>query len=173
MKPQNSNAEILRAVLLGALLYFHDLSISHNSYSSVPTEEKRQKSQAKTSQLILSCKRHEVKSIKLQKSNYRAFQTTCQTTYFFPSYTKRLYFCEVFACDIYIYIYIYIYIHIYIYMRRVYSNGRPTGNRSNFGGMYLRNGWFDRSQTSGTCSTQVLCRTHLFEGRICNPFRDI
>jgi hypothetical protein len=79
MKPQNSNAEILRAVLLGALLYLHDLSISisHNSYFSVPTKEKRQKSQAKTSQFILSCKSHEAKSIKLQKSNCRAFQTTC------------------------------------------------------------------------------------------------
>jgi hypothetical protein len=80
MKPQNSNAEILRAVLLGALLYFHDLSISisHNSYFSVPTKEKRQKSQAKTLQFILSCKSHEVESIKLQKSNCRAFQTTCR-----------------------------------------------------------------------------------------------
>jgi hypothetical protein len=32
---------------------------------------------AKTLQFILSCKSHEVESIKLQKSNCRAFQTTC------------------------------------------------------------------------------------------------
>jgi hypothetical protein len=62
---------ILRTVLLGALLYFH------YSYFSVPTKEKRQKSQAKTLQFILSCKNHEVKSVKRQKSNCRAFQTTC------------------------------------------------------------------------------------------------
>jgi hypothetical protein len=70
---------ISRAILLGALFYFHDLSISigHNSYFSVPTKEKRPKSQAKTSQFILSCKSDEVKSIKLQKSNCIVFQTTC------------------------------------------------------------------------------------------------
>jgi hypothetical protein len=78
MKPQNSNAEILRAVLLGALLYFHDLSISinRNSYFSVPTKEKRLKSQAKTSQFIglLSCKSHEVESVKRQKSQAKTLQ---------------------------------------------------------------------------------------------------
>jgi hypothetical protein len=35
------------------------------------------RSQAKTLQFILSCKGHEVKSVKRQKSNCRAFQTTC------------------------------------------------------------------------------------------------
>jgi hypothetical protein len=76
MKPQNSNAEILRAVLLGVLLYFHDLSISigHNGYFSVPNKEKRQKSQAKTSQFILSCRSHEVESVKRQKSQAKALQ---------------------------------------------------------------------------------------------------
>jgi hypothetical protein len=75
MKPQNSNAEILTVVLLGGLLYLHDLSISisHNSYFSVPTKEKPQKSQAKTSQFILSCKSHEVESVEQQKSQEKNF----------------------------------------------------------------------------------------------------
>jgi hypothetical protein len=95
MKPQNSNAEILRVVLLGALLYFHDLSISisHNSYFSVPTKEKRQKSQAKTLRFILNCKSNEVRYIKLQKIKLQRLSNNMLDHVFCPSYTKRLCFC--------------------------------------------------------------------------------
>jgi hypothetical protein len=48
------------------------LSSSFDSSTTVSYQ-----AQAKTLQFILSCKSHEVKSIKLQQSNCRAFQTTC------------------------------------------------------------------------------------------------
>jgi hypothetical protein len=50
-----------------------------NSHTDQPINSTDQyiKSQAKTLQFILSCKSHEDKSIKQQKSNCRAFQTTC------------------------------------------------------------------------------------------------
>jgi hypothetical protein len=65
------------AVLLAALLYFHDLSISigHNNYFLVPTKEKRLKSHAKTLQFILSCKSHEAESVKRQKSQEKLYST--------------------------------------------------------------------------------------------------